>query len=69
MSTAKPSRASYWLTMIGPHGRAIHALNPATNRAFCTTDSSKWSQQAEALKPLNRTGQPTCHHCRRVLGL
>ena len=62
---------NYWLAMVVPYGRAVHALDPQKNRPFCEVKSEKWSQPHHqgTLKSLNRTGQPTCHYCRHALGL
>lgn len=63
--------AGHWLAMVLPYGHAVHALKPGTPWFYCTDSSEKWSQSSRhmTIKPLDRTGEPTCHNCRRVLGL
>jgi hypothetical protein len=63
--------SDYWLAKILPYGRAVHALKPGGDRIYCTELSEKWLASADdvTLEPLGRTGEPTCHWCRRVLKL
>ena len=63
------SAASYPLGMVVPTGRAIHAIDPANGQPACSNRSSKWSKRPAVIRRLPSAGQPTCHYCRKALGL
>jgi hypothetical protein len=58
----------YELAMVGRYGHAIHVIDPANGRPLCENRSKVWSARRHPdLRPLHRTGIPTCAHCRRYL--